>query len=556
MKNIRFQQMSLLSFREKKARVLNLDSDVIYITGHANKIGKSCILKSIYRGLGGKIRKISDDWLKANVIIILHFSIDGVRFKSLRIGNELIIFNPDNSKRFKLLLNNRNDYRQLCSFFGIIDNPILSFVTAGTILMPFYIDQDSGWNDSWSSFTDIGNAKEKKIIQQYFTGIIDDEYLIKKNKYVKICSGLDKVLCRLKEFRRMHGDAKYRYKELDIAISIDEFKERIDTYLSKLQYLREQQNSLIREQQDLYVQKASLELNIKQLEKNISEIEKDFHYAMNLDSIIVCPTCGCLYDNNMSNRYEINKDIYECKDLILSYKQDLDEVNERISRTSNRVESINNEMLSIQMSIQENNNSISLEELIEDLSRKKLLDIIEEREYECKKTYTELSLEKKELENSFKEINKSVRKAIVEKKFKDGVLSSLKKMGVYVNKDDVRFGGKIVAMGSNLPQYIVAYLFAYYLVMVKYGSPVFFPIVIDEPQQQGLSDDGLQKLVDFMLENMPEDSQLILSSANEKLSVDGAFIIDLGNDNNILIEDDFQVVNDELSFLLERDYFT
>lgn len=47
--------------------------------------------------------------------------------------------------------------------------------------------------------------------------------------------------------------------------------------------------------QKLYLKKAYVELGVEQLKKNIHEIEKDFQYALELDDVIICPTCGAHY---------------------------------------------------------------------------------------------------------------------------------------------------------------------------------------------------------------------------------------------------------------------
>lgn len=80
----------MLSYSQKKARTINLDAKYVLVKGK-NHVGKSCVLKSLYRSLGAEIKRLSDRWNKAAIVLLLYFSIDDVRYKSLLIGNDVVI---------------------------------------------------------------------------------------------------------------------------------------------------------------------------------------------------------------------------------------------------------------------------------------------------------------------------------------------------------------------------------------------------------------------------------------------------------------------------------
>ena len=98
MKNIRFKEIAFLSYKGV-ARRINLNHDLIVIAG-GNETGKSCILKSMYYTLGPSVYPFAQRWLDGNVITMLKFSIDGVSFKAVRMGNDIYVFNPDNTLNF------------------------------------------------------------------------------------------------------------------------------------------------------------------------------------------------------------------------------------------------------------------------------------------------------------------------------------------------------------------------------------------------------------------------------------------------------------------------
>ena len=79
----------LLSYLEKKARIIDLDSNFVLIKG-TNHVGKSCVLKSLYRALGAEIKKMPDTWDMSAVILLLSFTIDA----SVKSFSRDLIFAP------------------------------------------------------------------------------------------------------------------------------------------------------------------------------------------------------------------------------------------------------------------------------------------------------------------------------------------------------------------------------------------------------------------------------------------------------------------------------
>ena len=96
MKNIRFKEILFLSYKERKARRINLDSDVVVIKG-GNGTGKSCLLKSLYGVFGASVNKYPEGWEPYNIVVLLKFQIDGVTHRAMRIGKDFYLLNPDKS---------------------------------------------------------------------------------------------------------------------------------------------------------------------------------------------------------------------------------------------------------------------------------------------------------------------------------------------------------------------------------------------------------------------------------------------------------------------------
>lgn len=550
--------MKMLSYQEKKAKIVNLDSDIIFVKGK-NHVGKSCILKSLYHTLGAEVKKMPIQWAKANVILVLHFTIDTINFKSLLIGNDIYVYNPNGEIRFKEKLNSPALYKELNSLFGInifIDKNMKEHIPAGAIYMPFYIDQDSGWDETWSSFAKIGNSSDRTNLRQYFTSIVDETYFSKKKELSSIISRLHKVTSDIKAYHILSFEIERDLKRMEVDLSITSFEKNITSYLTHLTKLREDQKETIRLLQSLYTKKTYTELNIKQLKRNIKDMQKDFNYAMQLENIVTCPTCGSQYRNNMLSRHEILKDEHICKDMVISYQLELDSIEKQISVANENLEKLNSQIIETQSIIKSSQNNVTLEEVIDSRLKDRIDEIVLNKNKQLQHEQQILSQKKIEIEAIINNYENGGRKELIEKDFKKKVIDGLKFMGVNPNEEKIKYGNKISSTGSSQPINIVAYSFAYYYIMQKYGGPLFFPIVIDEPRQQGLTKEGLSKMINYMLKNIPKNGQLILSIADESIELPStAYVIDLLEMNSVLNKAEFESVKKEVEELLDKDFF-
>lgn len=550
--------MKMLSYKEKKARIIDLNNDVILVKGH-NHVGKSCILKSFYRALGAGIKKMPTYWDSANVILLLYFSVDGIRFKSMLIGNEIQVFNPDGNRRFKAgigssKLNTKiNELFDLQFHTGTGETPS---IPVGAVYMPFYIDQDDGWTESWTSFVRMGNATEKSNYRQYLTNVVDSSYFVMKHELTEVDSELSKARSDQKAYQRMSYEVLRRFKPLGIDMSLDKFNSSIKSYLQQLSQLRDEQKSIIGQLHSLYTRRSYVEVNIAQLKKNIKEMEKDFAFAVHQDNIVTCPTCGASYQNDMLSRHEILKDVSLCKDQVITFQKELESLDEQIESVTNHNTELLQRIASIQSTIKRREDKVTLEEVIEEKTRENLLTVIEDRQHEVSRDVSKLYQNKETLEASIKYYEDSERKKLISKTFESLAMSAIKAMGSSVKEDSVHFGGKIVATGSSAPIHVIAYMFAYLKIMCKYNAPLMMPIVVDEPGQQGLNTDGQRRAFQYMRDNLPQGGQLIVSFADSQIDqVEGVTEIDVDSLGRVLCEEDYESVKSEIEDLLEKDFF-
>lgn len=547
--------MKILSYRERKARTFDLDSNIVVIKG-LNHVGKSCILKSIYYGLGGTVKKVAKQWSAANVIVILYFSIDGISYKSLKIGDQLYLYNPDGSLRQHGYFNSQKIRKELNELFGILigTDTNQQLLSANSIYMPFYIDQDSGWYEPWTSFTSV-TTSDKSNARLYLTGIVDGVYFNNKIKLSNVENQIRKCNEEQRAYKKLYHELKKKNTDY-IPTTKESFKSEVDSYLSSLKSLRESQKEIVRTLQALYTKKTYYEVNIQQLHKNMKEMHKDFDFALTQEDIVTCPTCGAQYKNDMIHRHEILKDESTCKDLIIDYQDKLNNINSKIESYQKSNDNLSDQINEVQRNLKASNDDVSLGQVIESESNQKLLENLHDEIEKINNRANDLLSQKISLEATIKQYDKGRREEAATD-FKNYVIRFLAEMGVHnIDGDSIKFGGKVNMTGSNVPIYQIAYTFAYYKIMHNYSGPILFPIVIDEPRQQGLRDNGLQNMISFITSHIPEDAQLILSIAEDGIDIpDNARIIELWAKEKVLSESEYKTISEEIDNLLNKGFF-
>lgn len=557
MKNIRFKKLLLLSYHERTARTINLDSDLIVVKG-PNRIGKSCILKSLYAALGGKIKKEPTEWKDARAVIVLYFTIDGALFKSIKYGDILYMFNPDNSIRYKENFGSDKANTKFSELLGVklgtTENPIV--FSQSSLFMPFYIDQDDGWEESWSSFAGI-KTSEKAEVRLILLGLIDRDYFSKKKEQMKVEDVLKKTRNELKAYKKLFVELKGENKECYIPVDLGSFKKEINEFLENLKKLRESQKDILRKLQALYTKKTYYEVSINQLNENIKQIQKDFDFALEIDDdIVTCPTCGAQYSNNMLNRHVILEDEHTCKDLLIQYSDKLNHVKKNIEKYEEDNVRINERIAEVQKNLKASNDNISLGEVIDSKSNYKMINNLSSKIKKLEEDESSTTFQQLSLKESIKGYESNGRKEDAEKVFKKQVISNLKELSIdNYNSDNIRLGGRIGVTGSDLPLFHVAYTFAYYSLMVRYNGLLMFPIVIDELRQQGLEDEGLHHTISFITKHIPNRGQLIIALADDNIDIPtDSKVFQFQNGDRILTKDQYVEVRDEIEELLNKDF--
>ena len=110
-----------------------------------------------------------------------------------------------------------------------------------------------------------------------------------------------------------------------------------------------------------------------------------------------------------------------------------------------------------------------------------------------------------------------------------------------------------LGQGSDITRAHLAYYFAIFDVIKKYGTSTFFPIIIDEPNQQGQDKENMPKILQFIKNNQPKESQIILGVENTReIDFDGEIITINNEPRQFLQKDEFPSVDLEITPLIDK----
>lgn len=559
MKNIRFKEILFLSYREKRARRISLDSDVVVVKG-GNGTGKSCLLKSLYGVFGAQVNKYPEGWDPQYIVVLLKFLIDGVTHRALKIGRDYYLLNPDNTA-----LSDTNSMEEqarcLSLLFGLdlyyySDQSQKRRLPVGCFFMPFYIDQDSGWQQPWSSFTQVGNEQVKRNVMLYYTGVVNYDYYLSKSHLLSLQN----------EYRKWRNEKTIQNNFISIirdklkshntmSLTEDAFREEIDSFVVKIQDLKEKQNKILKELEELYFDKLFKESRITALHENIKAIEEDFNYAIQHDDLLICPVCGAQTENTTLARLGMNIDKEDSRELIVNYKMELDEVKKRIERANRKSEELKHQIEDIEALVSTKKEEYTLKEYLDHKVIEKLQELFYENEHEFDENIERVESDIKDEEERLKSLKGSNRLKVILEDFNACLHTYSKELGSSFDKSKNHgLGEKIKGSGSSHPKETLAYFFSYLTIMNKYSTPIMMPIVIDEFKQNGTTDQSIDKMIGFAIKHRPQNGQVIYSVSDDYTATgDNVKTISLDGDY-LMNEKEYASVREEIDNILNKNF--
>lgn len=552
MKEFKLKKILLLSLQEGKARKVLFNNKTTIILGR-NSTGKSCLIKSIYQTFGAEPQNIHPKWKEANAISLVFFTIDGLNYSILRNGRVYVIFNSNGEKTHQF-----SKVSELAEYFALLfDFKIKLTDREGKVVtpppaylfLPYYADQDKSWISNWSSFSKLHLPDAKGDIVNYHTGIRPNEFYEAKNELGFVNDGIAEIDKEMEIVKNLLKNLKDKLSKIDFTLNINDFQEEIKELLVLCEGLNKLQNKLKQDLSILYNQKINLEAQLIITQKALHETNKDYEFAVNnLDEYVSCPSCGAEYENNFSERFGIAQDEQRCLDLIVELKEELSTIDSKIDLANDKFSSNNIEIAEIQKRLEQKKEKIKLKDVIESEGKREMKKLFESEIQMYENELKEKLLLKNHFEKEVKRFEDRKRASEIRDSYRGYMSSFLKKLNVYSLSESSykRIDSSIKESGSAMPRALMAYYYSILYVIKSNGSSAFCPIIIDSPNQQGQDSENLPRLINFILEKQPKDSQLILGLEELPENDLNLHIVELTEKRSLLQVDEYDEVFDEI----------
>ncbi|RCR68535.1 AAA family ATPase [Larkinella punicea] len=562
MKSFFISEILLLSQKEKKAKKVLFDRRRTIILGK-NNTGKSSLIKSIYWAFGAE-PVLHPNFKEANVTVLLKFEVSGKKYEIFRDGKTYTLFDSENQNLIKTF---NSVTRELAPYFSNVFNfkPLFQsrnndFVIPppSFLFLPFYIDQDNSWNKSWSSFNQLQYLKDPRpSLILYHSGTRPNEYYQTKKELEVFLRRIDELEKERKITNNILSQMQKDFAQVDFNIDINIFKNEVKELLVQCELLKKSEEKLKYTLRDLYSIKATIESQIEIVKLSLVESNSDLEFiSKELSSYVDCPTCGAHYENSFAERFDIANDSERCKDLLIELLRDLKEVNDKIDKENSILLKTLEESKIIENILEQRKGELKFKDVIDNYGKNELRSVFSKRIDVLNKDLVENSIKKKELSDQLKGLEDKDRKKEIVEYYQLTLKKFLRYLDVHSIKEESYSSLTNIIenteTGSSRPRALIAYYFAFFYLMAKYSTTTFCPIVIDSPNQQDQDIEHIDKIMNFISDNQPENSQMILGVAELYNMEFNGKIIELNEKYSLLQKDEYDFVNLEMRPYFEK----
>lgn len=545
-----FKSIKIIDLAEKKATVQNFKKGLNVVTSDyndGNDRGKSLILKHIYYALGADL-KFHDSWKKNSKMVVLNFEINEKHFTIVRIYEKNFkIF--DSEKKLIFISKNRTELAnflnsEIWDFEIKLENKEKKIVVAPPVFsyLLSYIDQDGYSCSNFKSFEKLNQFSHyKKTLLFCHFGIYKKEYYELKEQE----TNLKKIQEDKKQFNEMQKFVEKKYS----TYAIDE--ELLEKYMEneEEEYKKEIDN-IIKIKNEIYKTKKEianldeinsvLKIYIEKNNKNINKII-DHQSCFYCKSHLTFETFINLLNLKFNNIEDVRFLYLENQSLLSENQKRLNDLKKQYNDLTSKMNNYN-EITEINNKIKSEGVNLVLNDLINDIN--KCNNQINEQEKKIKEI-------KKEL-NSVKELEKMVNTF-----FENKMKKLANKFNLKLNYENFKKIEKnFVETGSNLGiATIIWYVVLNEIKKELNPNSIFFPFVIDSPNNFEVDDNKKHNVIGFIDEISLNFHQLIFShigiSENNFIQNKNINIIYLDNDkNNLLNADIYKKYEEEINYFL------
>ena len=486
MSSMFFKNILIADVQKHTARFISFEKGLNVITSSENHVGKSSVIKSLYDTLGAEVH-FDARWNKDTKITAVAIDVDGTEYRIVRFikkfailkGTELVLLSDSVTKQLAPKLAEIFDFSVYLAEKG--GNKKVVQAPPAFTFMPYYIDQDKGWNELYDSFERMDQfAKPERAKSLYF------HLGLYTKARIELQAEKDRLKDEIKELQeqeqRLVITVKALTEELNNIIPADN-EEELERHLATP---KKEIEALV--QEIGHVRNKIQELNtVLQQHENQLDIIKQFQQIQipgeaEKKARHVCPQCGYefddeLYDLVRSNYNQSNAEYLRAQiELIVSnIRAELKSQEERYVELMAKLK----EQEKVYDETQDAYDAYLRHRGLKDTVRKYSLELAENRSKQS------------DCEDEIKDINKELQKVPDKKEIEQTYIGFVKQNIIALSAWTQEYDGKIKllkalnAQGSLLPKIILSQYNALFQTMAGMNSSVIrFPFVVDSPREK------------------------------------------------------------------------
>lgn len=550
MKNLKLRRLLLLSRAERKARQESFDNETTVVFG-GNDTGKSHLIKSIYSAFGADPQVVNPKWSKAAVSTLLEFTVDDQAYSIVRVDDQFALFDVTDA----LLWTGSALVKEVGPAIAELLDFTIQLATKSDALvvpppqfcfLPFYQDQDRGWDDGWGSFKRLAMIKDyRRSILEYHTGIRPREYYAAQADKAEAVRQQNELKSERRALDRANQRLRAGRSVLSVTFTPEMFATQIEQLLAELNELRSIYDGVKGKLSELQSCRAVLVEEIEIARTALAELDADFKFVQDLtDTQVICPTCSTVHDNDFANRFGLISDADACRGFLASSRHALSEVESDIGRQFASLQEYGSRIARIDAILEENRGEIKLRDMLNDESERILDATIVSERAAIDEGIGSWLVKENDAAERMRIHSSAKRKAEILVFYAKKLRDFAWELGVEFSEAARRsVAPKINETGSYGPRAILAYHYALLHTIREFTTSCLCPIILDTPLQQDQDEKNAAAIIAFALKHRPRDMQLILGTVSLHDVAYEGHRINPTIKESLLTKDEFDEVN-------------
>jgi hypothetical protein len=520
MKSLRFSDIAILSTKERRARRIEFDQGSNLILG-LNHTGKSTVTKMLFETLGASPTGKLEGW-DTNAITRVAFTVDGVVYSVLRQGDRRALFDANGqlitaTTRARLWT---NAFNGITGFnLALTDkNENNASADPSCFFLPFYINQDGSWGNTWNTFKNLSRFKTPvKSILDYFSQITPPEYYRAKSAKDSLSNALAENDRELNALRRAKAKVAEALPTVGPKISSADFENEITRLTLAVNGLNIEQESLrlaaLKENELLSIVRREIAV----AERTLADYRQDAQFLDRRGiNDLICPICGAEHSDSFLGTLEYVEDARALESTILHLKASEARLIEQVSKSTDVRRNLETQYNELDDILRVKKGEMQFRDVVKSLGAGSALDAFLAQEDDLEGNAQTLLGQIHELEQTMKGLIDKKRNKEIRQRFRDAYTNARTALNLpSVDASKQQIHARPDLSGSGGPRAILAYYAAIWMICSPSGQetydPPSIPLVIDCPNQQGQDAQNLPRIIEFLSSRLPASAQVIVT---------------------------------------------